>query len=111
MNKPAVQANVERANQWRARSKVRAHSAQTWVSLVIAVATFAAVAATVVSIARFMVQEGWAQGPVWIAGCIPALLALLVVGLAAQAARLSAKARTSADIYEARALGAKASEM
>ncbi len=111
MNKLAVQANLERANQWRARSKVRAHGAQTWASLLIAVAVFVAVAATVLSIGQFVVREGWTPGPVWIAGSVPALLSLLVVGLAARATRLSMKAGSSADIYEARALGAKASEL
>ena len=111
MNKPAVQASVERANQWRARSTVRVYSAQTWAALLVAAATFAAVAATVLSIGRFTIQEGWAAWPAWIVGFIVTALSLLVVGFAAQAARLSMKAKASADVYEARALGAKASEI
>ncbi len=110
MNTTAVMANVERANQWRARSKVRAYGALTWAALSITAITFGAVAATVISIAQFMIREGWSAGPVWISGLIPAALSLLVVGRAAQAVRLSARARSSAEIYEARALGAKASE-
>ena len=110
MNSSAVLANVERANQWRARSKVRAYGALTWAAFSISTITFVAVAATVISIAQFMIQEGWSAAPVWIAGLVSAVLSLLVVGRAVKAVRLSMKARSSLDVYEARALGASASE-
>ncbi|MEZ0169616.1 amino acid ABC transporter permease [Microvirga sp. TS319] len=111
MNKPAFQASVERANQWRARSKVRVYGAQTLAALSITALTFMAVVATVISVGQFAIEEGWAAWPVRILGLLPAALSFLVVAFAAQAARLSAKAKSSSDVYEARALGARASEM
>lgn len=111
MTTTAVKANVERANRWRARSKVRAHRALTLAALLIASFTLVAVVYTVVSIARFMIGEGWSSTPVWTVGFLFAALSFLIVWLGLRAVRLSLKAKSSTDVYNGRALGARASEL
>jgi polar amino acid transport system permease protein len=111
MTNLAVKANVERANQWRARSRLRSYGARTWAALSIAFLTLTAVSYTVFSVAAFGIQEGWSKAPVWIGGLFFVLVPLLVVGLAVRAVRLSMGARSAVDIYEGRALGARASDL
>ncbi|MCZ0963922.1 amino acid ABC transporter permease [Paracoccus benzoatiresistens] len=110
MNKPAVMANRERADLWHARSKVRAHSVQTWASLSIATLTCVAVVLSAYSIARYAIAQGWDRLPVWIGAGVFMTVAVLVAASAARALQLSKHAQLARDVYDGRALGARASE-
>lgn len=110
MTTPALEAKGERASNWRARNQVRTHSGRSLAALLFTVFTFLAMAYTAYYIWSFVLQEGWSKTPTTIVAIIAAILPLLVTTIALRAVSLSSQAKTSADVYLGRALGAKASD-
>lgn len=110
MTLSALEATEGRANDWRARNKVRTHAGRSLFAVLFAFATFVAVVFTAFSICSYVQSQGWAAVPSNIGALVFSALALIPLGLAAVAMGRSLNAGKTDDIYVGRALGAKASD-
>ena len=98
-----------RAAAWRARSVTRTHRGRAGVTLALAGLTFLAVAVSAQHIGSYAVAQGISPLAATLPGLVAALAAAFVLVMAGRAFLKSLAAGRSADVHEARALGAEAS--
>ncbi len=111
MTAPAQELHRERAARWLASNTTRSYGPRTAGAFLVALLTLGFTAYTAAQVAGYVIVEGWPPVPVVAAAILATATALVALAAGWRAARLSARARASRDTYDARGLGADASDL
>lgn len=111
MSQTAIETSAQRAEQWRARNKLRSNSGRSFAAFAFSALTLVATAYTSYSVATYTISQGWTAAIVNPIAIAIMLAPLAVLWFAWRALSLSRQAGQSADIYKAREMGANASDI